>query len=111
MKFFKWQPGRQQNVTYKKCPLWYFKIGRWGFDAYILRYEAQTFLPEHKDPVENGKHWRLNVKLWGRCGFHADDRGYTKQWINFFRPDLYTHWLMAFTTTFKLSLGFVKFNS
>jgi hypothetical protein len=110
MKLWKWQPGRQDNVTYKKFPLWSFRIGRFGFDGYILRYEWNTKLPPHRDPVTNGKHWRINISLSGSSMFYCEDRGYSTSWINVFRPDLYIHSLHTASKVFKLSFGFVKFN-
>lgn len=110
MKFWKWQSGRQDNVTYEKFPVWSFKVFNHGFDFYILRYQPNTILPKHKDPVKNGKHWRLNIKLKGNAIFFSEDRGETFQRINWFRPDLYEHSLNVKTKTIKLSFGFVKFN-
>ncbi len=69
MKLWKWQKGRQQNTEYWKFPLWYFRVGKWGFDAYILKYDAYTKLPYHIDKVNNGKHWRLNIKISGDSSF------------------------------------------
>lgn len=109
MKLWKWQPGRQKDVAYEKFCLWSFKLFRWAFDGYILRYQPDTFLPLHKDLVENGKHWRLNVKLRGKSIFFSEDRGHTSQKVNWFRPDLYRHSLSVYTETVKLSFGFVKF--
>lgn len=112
MKLWKWQQGRQKSTEYKKFPLWYFRIGKWGFDAYILKYEPNTVLDWHTDPVKGGKHWRLNIKLWGNSNFKiakATGIDITNQTINLFRADCYSHSLVVFTKTYKLSLGFVKF--
>ena len=110
MKLWKWQPGRQKNTVYQKFPIWYFRIGNFGFDAYLLKYAPKTLLPYHKDPVENGKHWRLNIKLKGIATFICDKCIYRSRFITIFRPDLYEHMLCVYNRTcLKLSFGFVKF--
>lgn len=112
MKLFKWQKGRQSNCEYWKLPLWYFRILKFGFDAYILKYSENQVLPEHKDPVENGKHYRLNIG-WGVANFVCEKLIFGKRigklTIFLFRPDLYTHSLYVFEKTTKFSFGFVKF--
>lgn len=123
MKLWKWQAGRQHGTDYKKFPLWYFKIGKWGFDAYILKYEPNTTLDKHTDPVKNGKHWRMNIKVKGNADFNILKPrihplwGQINQWehttfpITFFRPDLHEHILVVGDKgCTKLSLGFVKFD-
>lgn len=109
MKFFKWIEGRQKDCKYWKFPLWFFRIGRWGFDAYILKYANDTLLPLHRDPVQ-GKHWRLNIKLKGESVFFVENKGTTSKRMIFFRPDLYSHSLTVYKRTTKLSFGFVKFD-
>lgn len=110
MKLFKWSLGRQSTAIYHKYCFLYWKIGKYGFDGYILRYPPNTDLPVHKDPV-NGSHYRINVKLKGKASFWCTS--VIKKWgerIIIFRPDLYYHSLKTFTKTYKLSLGFVRFN-
>lgn len=110
MKLWKWQSGRQQEVTYHKFPLWYFRIWKFGFDAYILKYEPNTLLPLHKDPIINGKHWRLNIKLKGTAIFLCLKYIFKTDNITLFRPDKYEHMLIIFNNKcIKLSFGFVKF--
>lgn len=113
----KWKQGRQPGIEYHKLCLFSFKLGRWGFDAYILRYPAKTVLPWHTDPV-NGKHYRINIKLRGKCTFFAmpsedlDNIGDISigEFLHIFRPDKQLHSLVVFKKTYKLSLGLVKFN-
>ena len=109
MKLWEWQKGRQDGTNYKKFPLWYFRIGNWGFDGYVLSYQQDTKLKLHRDLVEDGKHWRLNIKLWGNTSYFQGNAGYIKDKFVFFRPDLYLHSLYCYTKTVKLSFGFVKF--
>lgn len=109
---FKWVKGRQEDCEYKKFKLWSFKIWKWGFDAYILKYKSNTILNWHTGPVKDGKHWRLNIKLKGISLFMLY-KGVYKSYLNrivIFRPDLYEHSLMVTTNTTKLSFGFVKFD-
>lgn len=120
---WQWVKGRQEQTEYYKFTLWFFKIWKFGFDAYLLKYKAFTNLPIHTDPVKNGKHWRLNINLKGNSLFYIESKTacyfkkegtYYKildQKINLFRADLKKHYLKVFSNTTKLSLGFVKFNT
>lgn len=115
MKLWTWQEGRQKDCSYKKMCLWSFRLNKWGFDAYLLRYERETYLPLHRDPIpEGGKHWRLNIG-WGENQFHVFDSpkcgwSFGKFSVYLFRPDLYLHSLTVHEKTTKLSFGFVKFD-
>lgn len=112
MKLFKWLPGRQTDVKYKKLCFLHLRIGRYGFDGYVLKYPAYFRLPLHTDPLEGGKMWRFNLTLWGK----ALTRVYSFRRILFFkrmgwfRPDIYPHAVTTWTKTWKLSLGFAKFD-
>lgn len=112
MKLWRWQDGRQENCRYLKLPLWSFKIGRFGTDGYILKYDRNTILPEHKDPV-NGKHWRMNIG-WGNANFSSEKYIFAfrlgKFTIAIFRPDIYRHSLYIFEKTTKLSIGWAILN-
>jgi 5'-nucleotidase len=109
-ELWKWMNGRQLGCSYEKFCLWSFRIWKWGFDSYILRYKANTDLPWHLDPID-GKHYRLNIKLKGRAYFLV--KGISRKvWHDkfiLFRPDLYEHSLIILTPTLKLSFGFAKF--
>jgi hypothetical protein len=110
IKLWKWQEGRQSHCKYLKFPLWYFKIWKFGFDAYILKYPKNGILPYHFDKIDNAKHYRLNIKLKGNSEFRIDGGPYKYQKFVFFRPDLQNHCLYIENKTIKLSFGFVKFN-
>lgn len=110
----KWQKGRQET-DYEKLRLYSFRIWKLGFDAYVLKYKPDTYLKLHRDPVPSGKHWRLNIG-WGDSQFYICDYPRSKCGIHlgkfslyFFRPDVYLHGLSVYGKTYKLSLGFVKF--
>lgn len=113
MEKYKWITGRQLDINYKKLCLWHFKIFNYGFDAYLLKYEPHTILKEHIDKVENGKHYRLNIELWGFSMFWLIKNGERKEVdrnVIFFRPDVYPHGVNVYGSgCLKLSLGFVKF--
>lgn len=114
MGLFKWTKGRQKGCHYKKLTLWMFRVFNYGFDAYILKYEPKQYLPTHTDPVEGGKHYRVNIGF-GKSVFECEKCIYKFKitdyfTVNVFRPDLYRHNLLAETKTYKLSFGFVKFN-
>lgn len=115
MKLWRWQQGRQMSCEYSKLPLLLLKIWKFGFDVYILKYSPNSILPWHNDKVENGKHWRLNIKLSGSADFGIKKEGITKYFFNkrytLFRSDLYEHTLnVSDKGCVKLSFGFVKFN-
>ena len=115
MKLWRWQKGRQADCEYSKFPIILLKIWKFGFDAYILKYAPNASLPWHTDRVENGKHWRLNIKLSGNAIFGIKKDGVTKHLINksfiLFRSDLNEHSLeVSKRGCLKLSFGFVKFD-
>jgi hypothetical protein len=112
MSLWTWQKGRQKGTIYTKFPFYSFRIWKFGFDAFLLSYPEPTTLGFHRDPVENGKHWRMNIKFKGRSTFliqKEDGLKWSKRIVNLFRPDKYPHALHVYTPTLKLSLGFVKF--
>lgn len=115
MKLWQWTKGRQEGCDYMKFTLWYFRIWKFGFDAYILKYSPNTILDWHTDPVD-GKHYRINIKLKGSSVFGVRRyKEYKHTFFNprfmFFRPDLYEHKLRVWSKgCTKLSFGFVKFN-
>lgn len=112
MKLFQWIEGRQSNTKYWKWCFLYWRIGRWGFDGYFLKYEKDTRLPIHTDPVQDAQHWRLNIRLKGKCKFWCPSKifDFFDGTMIYFRPDKFPHCLIVFTECFKLSIGIVKFN-
>lgn len=107
----KWQKGRQDTVEYFKFKLFSFKVGRFGFDGYLLKYPALTHLLPHLDEVQDGKHYRMNITLRGNNMFICQGKHFhIKEFIHIFRPDIQRHGLLVATETYKLSLGFAKFN-
>lgn len=58
---FRWQRGRQ-GTGYDKMLL---ATARWPlpFDSYLIRYPEGSEIPPHTDPVQAGRHYRLNIVL------------------------------------------------
>lgn len=118
-QFFRWVPGRQSLTGVNPCPyekfcIMNFRIGRFGFDFYILRFNhMNSMLAIHVDPlVPEGKHYRLNIRLLGKCEFKLAGVPHY-MWRNtilFFRPDIVPHGLFIFNRTIILSAGAAYFN-
>lgn len=90
--FFTWQSGRQET-GYEKMLLAANQFIL-PFDCYLLRYKEGTGVPEHIDPVDSKRHYRLNVVLRkARAGgeFHCANPIYDGSRIKLFRPDLSPH--------------------
>lgn len=110
MEMFKWLPGRQAGCIYHKFCFLYVKVGKWGFDGYLLRYPEDAHLPPHKDPIPGGKMWRLNLTLKGKALFESEKEILRiGQFLHLFRADKYVHQLYALTKVCKLSIGIAKF--
>lgn len=110
---WKWTKGRQEGTDYKKFTLWKFKFWKFGFDAYILKYQPLTTLDWHIDPVYGGEHYRFNKTLKGSSTVFIK-RNERVEIISkksySFRPDLLYHKVcIGVLGATKLSLGFVKF--
>ncbi len=102
---WKWKEGRQ-NTQYHKFQL--IQI-RKCFDAYLIKYPANEILPAHKDKVENGKHYRLNIELWGRGKFICENPIFKWWRIVLFRPDICEHSMInGSSSRLVLSIGWVK---
>lgn len=83
----KWIEGRQGG-NYSKLRLMEYKF----IDCWIIRYEPYYEMPEHTDPVENKRHYRMNIVFGGKGKFICE-----RTIVNIlgrfviFRPDLYKH--------------------
>lgn len=111
MKLFSWLDGRQQGTEYKKFCFLFSKVGRLGFDGYVLRYEPNTVLLPHRDVIE-GKHYRLNIEIWGKGDFVSEKVifSFFKK-LYLFRPDISTHSVINHSTKrYVLSFGVAIFN-
>lgn len=109
---FNWVKGRQEGVDYYKLKIFSFKLLKFGFDCYILKYNLYQILPYHFDKVMGGKHYRANITLSGDSVFikkDKDGKEYpSRKTINIFRPDIEEHKLVTFNSeVYKLSIGMV----
>lgn len=112
--FLKWIPGRQEGAIYSKALIYRFRLFKFGFDCYVLKYPPTTSLPLHVDKVSSGKHWRMNITLCGSSIFYRELNSEEMQCsckrINIFRPDIQKHMLtVGGRGCVKLSSGFVKY--
>ena len=107
---FRWKSGRQ-NPHYKKM----FLIGNpflIPFDVYLLKFEPESEIKPHRDEVDSGRHFRLNLILkHAKEGgdFHCPSLIYDSTSIKVFRPDLYEHAVSKIRagTRYVLSIGWV----
>jgi len=106
----RWQRGRQ-GTGYDKMLL---LTARWPlpFDSYLIRYPEGSAIPPHTDPVQAGRHYRLNivVKASPRGGeFICATPIWQSRRIKFFRPDACEHSVTRVEggSRYVLSLGWV----
>lgn len=109
-KAFRWQRGRQ-GTGYDKMLL---LTAPWPlpFDSYIIRYPDGAEIPPHTDPVQNGRHYRLNLILKSpRSGgdFICATPIYSSKKIKLFRPDTCEHSVTRVVggSRYVLSVGWV----
>jgi hypothetical protein len=120
----KYTEGRQGS-GYKVCTL--FKSEKLKRDAYLIKFERGSSIPEHKDPAPEGfRHWRLNIILpvWHVGGkfktkttleeYNPKYVGFTKEFLGFtfikFSPSEITHSVeeVIWGTRFVLSFGWLE---
>lgn len=90
--WLRWEKGRQ-NTGYDKLLL----LGNpflLPFDCYLLKFPEGTAVPPHRDKVERGRHYRLNVVLKRSSGggeFVCANPIIDSPRVKLFRPDLEEH--------------------
>lgn len=106
----RWQQGRQ-GTGYDKMLL---LTARWpiAFDSYLLRFPEGSEIPPHTDPVQAGKHYRLNLILKSpRAGgeFHCAKPIFATKRVKFFRLDACEHGVTRVVggSRYVMSLGWV----
>lgn len=109
--FLRWKAGRQ-HTGYEKMLLLANPFIL-PFDCYLLRYRPGTAIPEHTDPVDEKKHFRLNLVIRkAKAGgeFFCSEPIYESTRIKYFRPDLARHSvsLVEAGTRYVLSIGWVR---
>ena len=108
---FRWKSGRQQS-GYEKMLLLANPLLQ-PFDCYLLRYKEGAEIPEHTDPVDDKRHFRLNVVLReARIGgqFKCRDLIWETRRFKLFRPDQSPHSVTKVQngTRYVLSIGWVR---
>lgn len=106
-----WEEGRGESGYFK---LKLLESKKMLFDLYLLKYpEGSSILP-HKDAVEFGRHFRVNLILKKATGgeFLCGHKILSLGRLQIFRPDLNTHEVTLVTkgTRYVLSFGFVLKN-
>lgn len=106
----RWQRGRQ-GTGYDKMLL---LTARWPlpFDSYLIRYPEGSEIPPHTDPVQAGRHYRLNIVLKSSPSggeFVCATPLYASRRIKLFRPDACEHSVTRVVggSRYVLSLGWV----
>ena len=107
---FRWQHGRQ-GTGYDKMLL---ATATWPlpFDCYLIRYPEGSASPPHTDPVQAGRHYRLNVVLKSpKSGgeFICATPIFATKRIKLFRPDACEHSVTRVVggSRYVFSLGWV----
>jgi hypothetical protein len=107
---FRWQRGRQ-GTGYDKMLL---ATGSWPlrFDTYLIRYPEGSHVPPHTDPVQSGRHYRLNIVLKAPAQggeFVCARPLFESSRVKFFRPDLCEHSVTPVQggSRYLLSIGWV----
>ena len=108
---WRWQRGRQ-GTGYDKMLL---LTGRWPlpFDSYLIRYPEGAAIPPHTDPVQAGRHYRLNVVLKASPQggeFVCAEPIFQSARVNLFRPDVCEHSVTRVVggSRYVWSLGWVR---
>ena len=107
---FRWQRGRQ-GTGYDKMLL---LTAPWPlpFDSYLIRYPEGSAIPAHTDPVQSGRHFRLNVILKApQSGgeFTCANPIFASRRVKLFRPDVGEHSVTRVVggSRYVLSIGWI----
>ena len=107
MKFFKWQPGRQEATkNILKFPIWSWL----GFDVYLLKLPKNQVIFPHTDKVEGAEHHRINITLYGNWYLQHDNQTFHEVIgdMHYFRPDEVEHSAIVVKQSLLLSIGWTK---
>ena len=110
-KLFRWECGRQKT-GYSKMLLcgvyWPIK-----FDIYLLKFPEGSEIPIHRDRIDAGRHFRLNIVLKNAQQggeFVCSDSLFETERIKLFRPDISEHKVSKIIkgNRYLLSIGWVN---
>ena len=109
-RWLRWDRGRQ-GTGYDKLLLLENHV-LLPFDGYLLRYPAGSSVPPHRDRVQGGRHFRLNIVLKRSPGggeFVCERPLYRSARVNLFRSDLSEHAVTRVEggSRYVLSIGWV----
>jgi hypothetical protein len=106
----RWQRGRQGSGYDKMLLL----TAPWPlpFDSYLIRYPESSEIPPHTDPVQRGRHYRLNLVLKASPSggdFVCATPIFASRRIKLFRPDACEHSVTRVVggSRYVLSIGWV----
>jgi hypothetical protein len=107
---FRWQRGRQ-GTGYDKMLL-LASLWPHPFDSYLIRYPEGSEIPPHTDPVQKGRHYRLNLVLKApKSGgeFICSSPIFATKRVKLFRPDACEHSVSRVVggSRYVLSFGWV----
>lgn len=109
--FLRWRAGRQSS-GYEKMLL-VANPYVLPFDCYLLRYKPGSSVPRHTDPVDDKRHYRMNIVLRkAKAGgeFQCEDPIYSGARLKLFRPDRSPHAVSPIEqgVRYVLSIGWVR---
>lgn len=109
-RWLRWQPCRGVNGCSKMLLLGAaFPI---PFDCYLFRYLDGAAVSPHRDPLESGRHYRLNVVLRRSPSggeFVCSETIFSSPRVKLFRPDVSLHSVSEVRggSRYVLSLGWI----
>lgn len=110
-KNFRWQTGRQQTGYQKMLLASGSRLIK--FDMYLLKFDEGHEIPPHKDQVDTGRHFRLNIVLrHPKQGgdFNCENTLFETRSIKLFRPDISEHSVSKIIQgkRYVFSLGWIR---
>jgi hypothetical protein len=110
-KALRWERGRQAS-GYDKMLLLLSSFPV-PFDWYLLRFPEGSEIPPHVDPVQKGRHFRMNIILRHAVKggeFQCPDPIWNLRRVKLFRPDLSLHSVTKVEKGSRLvfSIGWVR---
>lgn len=110
-KLFIGEPGANKPVS-KRCG-WQGYLGKLIFYMYLLKFDEGHEIPPHKDNLEVGRHFSLNIRLKHPTlggDFKCEKTLFETRSMKFFRPDICEHSVgeIVHGKRYGFSLGWVR---